>query len=180
MRHEQSPRDISPNRMDAFTDGAFSIVATLLVLEVRVPQIREGHSQVESWRASLASPRLSSPSRLSFLTIAIYWLNHELVSQFVPRYDRRSRYWNLLLLFCICLISFVIRFIAEYPLEPVSVMSYAVVMPACALASDGTFRYVAFRSDPMDGSVDESSGGAARAPPAARRSCTRSPSSRRS
>ncbi len=142
--------------MDAFTDGTFSIVATLLVLEVRLPQISAQHTQ----RELLMSLARALPSfvafALSFLTIVIYWLNHDLVSQLVARYDRRSKYLNLLLLFCICLIPFVTHFIAEYPAEPVAVMSYGAVMLACALVSDRTYRYLAFKSGLMHASVDES------------------------
>ena len=124
--------------MDAFTDGTFAIVATLLVLEVKVPQISDPHTQ----RELLLSLARVIPSLVafgfSFLTVVIYWLNHELVSRFVARYDRRSKYLNLLLLFSICLIPFVTRFIAEYPREPVAVISYGLVMLACALTSRET------------------------------------------
>lgn len=143
-----------PNRMDAFTDGAFSIVATLLVLDVKIPRIPEPHTQAELLSSLVHVLPSLVAFAFSFLTVVIYWLNHDHVSRLVTRYDTRSKYLNLLLLFCVCLIPFVTSFIAEYPRERVAVMAYGAVMLACALAANGIFRYLAFGSGLMREEAD--------------------------
>jgi len=50
------PRVEGTGRLEAFSDGVFAIVVTLLILEVRLPEVEGG--------------------RVSFLTVAIYWVNH--------------------------------------------------------------------------------------------------------
>jgi uncharacterized membrane protein len=145
-----------PDRMDALTDGVFSIVATLLVLEVKVPRIPDPHTGAEL----AAALRHVVPSlvafALSFLTVMIYWLNHDRLSRVMPRYDDRSRYLNLLLLFFLCLIPFVTAFIAESPLELAAVVAYGAVMLACAAVAHWTFRYLAFGSDLLAGVTEAS------------------------
>jgi uncharacterized membrane protein len=150
------PHKSELDRMDFFTDGVFAIVATLLVLEVRVPKIPERHATAELLQALLRVVPSLVAFAFSFLTVMIYWLNHDRISKLVSRYDDRSRYLNLLMLFFICLIPFVTAFIAEYPLESAAVVAYGVVMFGCASVSNWTFRYLAFRSGLLDG-VTESS-----------------------
>jgi uncharacterized membrane protein len=140
-----------PDRMDALTDGVFAIVATLLVLEVKVPRIPDPHTGAEL-RAALwhVVPSLVAFA-FSFLTVMIYWLNHDRLSRLMARYDERSRSLNLVLLFFICLIPFVTAFIAESPLEPAAVVAYGGIMLACALVAQWTFHYLAFRSELLSG-----------------------------
>lgn len=149
--------------MDALTDGVFSIVATLLVLDVRVPKLPEHHAPGELAPALLRALPSLVAFAFSFLTVMIYWLNHDRVSRLVSRYDDRSRYLNLLLLFFVCLIPFVTAFVAEYPLERAAVIAYGAVMLACAAVSNWTFRYLAFGSGLLDGTTGQSRRRCARA-----------------
>jgi len=146
-----SPRGGEPDRMDALTDGVFAIVATLLVLEVKVPQIPDPHTG-EQLAAALwhVVPSLVAFA-FSFLTVMIYWLNHDRLGRLVTRYDDRSRFLNLGLLFGLCLIPFATAFLAESPDEPAAVVTYGAVMLLCALLSLLTFRYLAFSSDLLSG-----------------------------
>ena len=144
------------DRMDFFTDGVFAIVATLLVLDVRVPRIPEQHRPGDLGAALLRTAPSLVAFALSFLTIVIYWLQHDRVSRLVARYDDRSRGLNLAMLFFVCLIPFVTAFVAEYPLEPAAVVAYGSVMLACAVVSNWTFRYLAFGSGLLDAATEES------------------------
>jgi uncharacterized membrane protein len=151
-----SQRNAEPDRMDFLTDGVFAIVATLLVLEVKVPKIPEPHGRAELVAALLHVVPSLVAFAFGFLTVAIYWLNHDRISRLVTHYDDRSRYLNLLMLFFICLIPFVTAFIAEYPFERAAVVAYGVVMLACAAVSNWTFRYLAFTSGLLAGTTHES------------------------
>ena len=72
---------MKPERMNAFTDGVVAILITILVLELRPPA---GHHLADI---------LDEKSRLlayllSFVFVAIYWVNHHHLMQVVAP-DRR-------------------------------------------------------------------------------------------
>ena len=142
--------------MDALTDGVFAIVATLLVLDVRVPHLREPRAEGELLAALLGVLPSLTAFAFSFLTVMIYWLNHDRLSRLASRYDERSRVLNLVLLFFVCLIPFVTAFIAEAPLERAAVVAYGLVMLACAIVALLTYRYLAFGSDLLAGVTEVS------------------------
>ena len=64
------------NRVEAFSDGIFAILVTLLILELRVPHIENARSSSALY-VSLGAlvPKLIS-WLISFLTICIVWMNH--------------------------------------------------------------------------------------------------------
>ena len=78
-RHAPQPR-LSTQRIEAFSDGVFAIAITLLVLEIKIPQL---HSADQNGvPLSTALLRLW-PSYFgyvfSFLMIGIYWANHHYI-----------------------------------------------------------------------------------------------------
>jgi uncharacterized membrane protein len=135
------------------TDGVFAIAATLLVLEINVPDIPDHHSQAELWH-SLGDVAPSFVAfALSFLTILVYWVNHDSLSRVITHYPYRLVWINLLLVFCISLIPFTTKFISEYPKEPAAVITYGLVMFLTALTAVLAFWYVAFAADLVSATV---------------------------
>ncbi|TMB96259.1 MAG: DUF1211 domain-containing protein [Chloroflexi bacterium] len=81
------------SRLEAFSDGVFAIAATLLVLELRVPD--EG---VDLPRALFHLWPAYAAYLISFATIGIIWVNHHTLLEHCKRADRPFLYLNLLLL----------------------------------------------------------------------------------
>ena len=72
------------SRVEAFSDGVFAIVITLLVLEISVPAGSEGdllQAVLDQWPSYLAYV-------VSFATVGIIWINHHAVLGYVRRVDR--------------------------------------------------------------------------------------------
>ena len=116
---DEAPRvGASRDRVDFLTDGVFAIVATLLVLEIDVPEIPDHHTQAELWRSLGDVAPSFAAFAFSFLTILVYWVNHESLSRVVTHYPYRLVWINLLVLFFISMIPFTTKFISEYPTEP--------------------------------------------------------------
>ena len=81
------------SRIEAFSDGVFSIAATLLVLNVKAPA-----ANLPFWTGLAAQwPSLGS-FLLSFLFIGIMWINHHRMFTHVKRTDDVLMVTNLLLL----------------------------------------------------------------------------------
>ena len=80
---ERSPRRLSESsRVEAFSDGVFSIAITLLVLELAVPAIRG------EFRAELANEWVTYVAYLAaFATIGVLWMGHHTVFTLVSGID---------------------------------------------------------------------------------------------
>jgi len=90
------------NRVEAFSDGVFAIVITLLVIEVRPPATQGGrllHDLLAQWPAYLAY-------LTSFAYIGVIWLNHHALFRRVQRVDRGLNLVNLLLLLTTAFLPF--------------------------------------------------------------------------
>ena len=76
------------DRLVFFSDGIFAIAMTLLVLEIRVPEVPPDLAAAEVPTAVLALwPKFFSYV-LSFLVIGTYWVAHHQTLRYVASYDR--------------------------------------------------------------------------------------------
>jgi Predicted integral membrane protein len=103
---------MSPSRMEAFSDGVFSIAATLLVLEIAVhPPGTALELLGNEWPGYLGYA-------ISFLTIGAAWIAHNSITDRLTRADSLLLRINLLLLFAVAFIPFPTKLIAEALHEP--------------------------------------------------------------
>jgi uncharacterized membrane protein len=89
-------------RIEAFSDGVFAIVVTLLVLDLKEPEHGPGElldGLARQWPAYLGY-------FASFLFVAVIWLNHHQAFVAIRRVDKGVNLANLALLFTTALIPF--------------------------------------------------------------------------
>jgi uncharacterized membrane protein len=98
-------------RLEAFSDGVFAIAITLLVLELKVPELATPgglwHALVGEWPAFAAY-------LTSFLIIGIMWVNHHSMYRQIVRVDRPQLFLNLFLLLWTALLPFPTALMARY------------------------------------------------------------------
>jgi uncharacterized membrane protein len=93
--------------MEAFSDGVFSIAATLLVLDLALRPPGTPLEQLRhAWPAYLGY-------LISFLTIGAAWLGHNAMTDRLDRADSLLLRINLLLLLVVAFLPFPTRLIAE-------------------------------------------------------------------
>lgn len=102
-------RYVSTARLEAFSDGVFSIAATLLVLNLNVPGGSQGLGA-----ALLGQWPSYATYVVSFGTIGIIWVNHHSLSAQVRYVDRVLLFLNLLLLMVVSVIPFPTSVLAHY------------------------------------------------------------------
>jgi uncharacterized membrane protein len=142
------------NRIEAFSDGVLAIVITLLVLEIKSPELHIPTSTMEALHALLAlAPKFAS-FLLSFLFIAVFWVNHHRFFLLVRRADWGLLWSNNLLLFLLCTIPFPTAFMGDHPNNPVAVALFAVLLLLAGLAFNSMWRQ-ARRRRLIDESVRE-------------------------
>ena len=83
---------MNKGRLEAFSDGVFAIVITLLILDVRLPP--GVHVSIGALWQLL--PRLAT-FVLSFVVVGVYWVAHHNMMHFIERVDRSLLWLNLLL-----------------------------------------------------------------------------------
>ena len=121
------------DRVVNFSDGVFAIVITLLVLDIRVPDIPEGLiSQELPSRILDLEPKFLSYV-ISFLVIAIYWQAHHRVFRPIRSYDSTLLWLNVLFLMAISFLPFPTSLLGEYGEEQLSVVIYATTAAVASL-----------------------------------------------
>jgi len=114
-------------RLEAFTDGVVAIIITIMVLEIHVPQ----GSDLASLKADV--PVLLA-YLLSYVNVGIFWNNHHHMLHATERVNGRILWANLVLLFWLSLIPFVIRWIDEAGFVAAPAAAYGVVLACAALS----------------------------------------------
>src|SRR5438270_12326955 len=108
-------------RLISLSDGVFAIVLTLLVLELRVPQLKDHNSAAALWEALTAIRSKLVSFLLSFLFVASVWFSHNQLFKLFDKVDNAMLWYNNLLLLVVCFIPFPTALIGEYPRNPVGI-----------------------------------------------------------
>ena len=101
---------MTPGRLETFADGVFAIAATLLILNVELPQPSTGtlgDELLRLWPAYLAYG-------ISFLTIGVIWVNHHNLLRHLRHADRTFLFLNVGFLLVVAFIPFPTRLLADY------------------------------------------------------------------
>src|SRR3954454_5492747 len=102
---------LTKGRLEAFSDGVFAIVITLLAFDLRPPSHEAGVSLASAlwdlWPAYLAYI-------VGFLQIGVMWLNHHRVFQQVRAVDGVLLVLNLSLLMWVVLVPFPTAVVADH------------------------------------------------------------------
>lgn len=113
-QHDRS--EFQLERLILFTDAVFAIAITLLVIEIKVPELHHVRSEAEViYQVSNLTPHFIG-FFVAFFVIAIYWVAHHRIFRFVQRYNGGLIWLNVLFLLSIALMPFTSAFQSEYPL----------------------------------------------------------------
>jgi uncharacterized membrane protein len=142
MNHDHE-HDLSTTRIETFSDAVIAIIVTLLVLDLKVPELvaTVGNAGVIKALLNLA-PQFAS-FVISFFVICIFWVNHHQFFHGIRRADRKLLWLNNLLLFWLCFIPFPTALLGRYPTNTVAVMLYGAIL-FLAAATFSTMSYYAF------------------------------------
>jgi uncharacterized membrane protein len=122
-----SEQIMGPGRLEAFSDGVIAILITIMVLDLKVPVGHEPGALLELWPVFLSY-------LLSFLMIAIYWVNHHGLFHQCKRVNNAVLWTNMAFLLCISLIPFATAYMGENQFTPFSTALYAGALLLSGLA----------------------------------------------
>ncbi|HZS36724.1 MAG TPA: TMEM175 family protein [Polyangia bacterium] len=112
---------MSKGRLEAFSDGVFAILITILVLELKLP-----HG--DDWQALRPMAVIFGTYVLSFVFLGIYWNNHHHMLHAATRINGRILWANLHLLFWLSLVPFTTAWMGESHVAPFPTAIYGVVL----------------------------------------------------
>jgi uncharacterized membrane protein len=89
----------TPERLGAFSDGVFAVIITIMVLDLRPPSGATLAALLPLWPAALSYA-------VSYLFIAIVWVNHHHLLRFAEHATPRLIWVNFAHLFMVSLVPF--------------------------------------------------------------------------
>ena len=118
---------MSKGRLEAFSDGVFAVIITIMVLDMKVPR-----------GTDLAALKSVVPVFLcyvlSYLYVGIYWNNHHHLLHASERVTGGILWANLILLFCLSLAPFTTAWMGENNYAPLPVAVYGVMLLLAGIA----------------------------------------------
>lgn len=124
----RAERGIPKSRLEAFSDGVFSIVITLLIFEVKVPSLPAPVSDEALLAALFRALPVVASCVVSFGVIAIIWVSHHQFMHSLRHIDWPLLWLNNLLLLFVAFIPVPTGMIGTYPSLAVPVLVYGGVM----------------------------------------------------
>lgn len=146
------PTTITKYRLEAFSDGVFSIIITLMVFDIKLPPIDSASGLFAAFKQIL--PQFIAYV-ISFLTLAIIWINHHHILGLIKRVDMPFLWHNLHLLFWCTLIPFANNFIGRYPFMSEASATYGFVSTGVGLSFLLMRRYAGIKAQLMHEHVSE-------------------------
>src|ERR1044072_438036 len=110
----------TPERLSLFSDGVFAVLITVLVLELRPPESAPFAALLSLWPTWLIYA-------VSYLFIAIVWMNHHYLMRYATEATPRLLWFNFAHLFSMSLLPFSTAWMAVSHLAPQPVAFYAAV-----------------------------------------------------
>jgi uncharacterized membrane protein len=123
---------LSRNRIEALTDGVFAVAMTLLVLDIKVPELQASEAANLPLKLLALWPRLLSYV-ISFVILGVYWVGHHIQLSFIRRADRPLLWINVLFLLWVALVPFSTALLGEYSKTRVAIAVYGANLIAIGL-----------------------------------------------
>ncbi len=128
------------SRLEAFSDGVFSISITLLVLDIKIP------SQVGSNQELVDSIKHVAPNILafvfSFLVVGVFWVAHHRIFHFIKKVDHIILWSNIFYLMSVAFIPFPTSILAAHPFFPTAILLYSLVLLVCGSQHFWLLRFI--------------------------------------
>jgi uncharacterized membrane protein len=118
---------MSTDRLGAFSDAVIAVIITVMVLELKAPEGSRLADLLPLWPTAVSYA-------VSYLFVAIIWVNHHHLLHFVRHPTPRLIWLNFVHLFAVSLLPFATAWVARSEMAPVPVAIYAALFLSVDLA----------------------------------------------
>ena len=138
---------ITADRLAAYSDAVFAVIVTIMVLELKAPDQSAFSALRPLWPTAISYA-------VSYLFIAIIWINHHYLMRFVGPPTLKLIWINFVHLFMVSLLPFATAWIARTRLASSPVAFYAGVFVCIDVAYNAFEHEVLTRADATQVSED--------------------------
>ncbi|RNI24710.1 TMEM175 family protein [Flexivirga caeni] len=119
------------DRLSTYSDGVFAVIVTIMVLQLHAPKSPHLSALITMWQPAVAY-------LVSYVFIAIVWINHHYISRLVHESSLPIIWINFVHLFFVSLVPFTTAWIAQTRLAAAPVAVYTALF-VCADATYNVF-----------------------------------------
>jgi len=144
---------VNKTRLEFLFDGIFAIAMTILVLELKIPELTEHRSGAELLHFLAHHAAAFGSWLLSFVVLGAFWFQHQRLYRWLHRITRPLLLIHLWLMATAALFPFCAALVGRYPGNRVALLTYMT----CAwlhLAALTTLWIVAIRQKALDPQLD--------------------------
>jgi uncharacterized membrane protein len=131
---------LTAERLSAFSDAVFAVIVTIMVLELEAPEEPTFSALLSLWPTAISYA-------VSYLFIAIIWINHHYLMRFVGAPTLRLIWINFGHLFLVSLLPFATAWVARTELASSPVVVYAGLFVCIDIAYNVFERQVLAHAD---------------------------------
>ena len=119
-----SVRDLTPRRLESFSDAVIAIIVTIMVLELRPAPRSDWGALIAMWPDFLSY-------FISFWFVAIFWVNHHHIIARLRTLTEPVLWANISFLFLLSLIPFATAWVGRSGIAMRPMIVYALLIEAC-------------------------------------------------
>lgn len=143
---------MNKNRLETLVDGIFAISMTLLVLNLRLPQV---NAETTLYRELLNMTPHFQSYVLSFYLLAVFWVVHHKQMRHISRVDEPFLWLNILAMVFVALIPFSTSLEGEYGNLQAAAVFFEGNLLAAGLAFSAQWAYASKNHRLLEPSVDQ-------------------------
>jgi len=111
-------------RLETLVDGVFAIAMTILVLEIKVPELADGRSSDALLSALGHHASVIGAYFFSFAMLAVFWVWHHRLVEKIRLFDFPLLVCTLTFLALVCFFPFAAALLGRYPLNLAALLVY--------------------------------------------------------
>lgn len=119
---------VGTTRLEAFSDGVIAIIITIMILELKLPDLTKDSTTSETVNHLHHLLPYFITYAFSFMMIGIFWTHHHYMFHLLEHSDVKLVWQNFLFLFLLSLIPFATAIVGANPFIAISAAIYGLVM----------------------------------------------------
>lgn len=150
-KHDIIKMDFQVGRFITFSDGVFAIVITIMVFELKVPEVDKNISDTLLWNSLRTMGLKFLGFFISYAIVGHYWSVHHRIYGYALKYTTALLWINLAFLLAVALLPFSSALLGEYSSHTNMQLPYAVyVLNVCLVALVNTWMWIYISSPKRD------------------------------
>lgn len=117
--------EVATNRLETLVDGVFAIAMTLLVLNIKIPEMANPTPGDLFSQLAVLWPTILS-FIISFVILGMFWVAHHTEFRFIKKLDHKLIWLNIFYLLFVSLLPFSAELLGKYPYNRAAVIVYGV------------------------------------------------------